>query len=486
MENIQYSRFYKKPHFILSLILLVFFLKGVFLSVLFPMFKGQDESRHYNTIQYLAEPKEKTWPITSGKENPRRENDRLDTYNFSEEIKETVKAADLNFTRGNSYEKTSFTESFNGKNEKEINSMIWKPYNKNYPLDIVTGGLYHKLALQIEKLFGDQSILVRFYSIRIFSVLLGTATIFLSYFIAKNSGFSSRNSSIIAAIVAFQPKFSAYLTNINYDSLLIFLFSAFTLGGIMSLKQGLNWKNGIMLIASIVLGLFTKGTAIALLVAFIFLMAFHLYKKIKERKINLKILAIFAFVSATLAFIFFSNFSLFSLLPFRKGVSLIETANSLFRYISKFNSLASISKNYWGDISWILNNIDNYLIYAIWALEAPAAIGLAFFFLSKKRPDFIPEKKYAVFLLLMLFVLQFGVRIYDWRIFSETGDILLGTPGRYFLPNLASHIILVFIGIGMLFRKEKYLNYFLTAMLILMFSFSMYQIFDIIMPRFYL
>ena len=64
MKNIKDLTFYKNPTFVLILILGVFFLKGVFLATIFPIFGGQDESRHYNTIQYLAEPAEKTWEHT--------------------------------------------------------------------------------------------------------------------------------------------------------------------------------------------------------------------------------------------------------------------------------------------------------------------------------------------------------------------------------------------------------------------------------------
>ncbi len=86
----------------------------------------------------------------------------------------------------------------------------------------------------------------------------------------------------------------------------------------------------------------------------------------------------------------------------------------------------------------------------------------------------------------MIFVLQFSIRLYDWRVLNDLGEILLGTPGRYFLPNLAAHLILVATGLGYLLRQEKYLEKVLTAGLILMFFFAFYQIFNVILPRFYL
>jgi hypothetical protein len=90
---------------------------------------------------------------------------------------------------------------------------------------------------------------------------------------------------------------------------------------------------------------------------------------------------------------------------------------------------------------------------------------------------------------MMLVILQLGIRTADWTVFKSTGSLDLGTPGRYFLPNITTHIILVFTGFGALFgylKKEKYFNYSLLAGLILMMTFMLYIIFDVIILRFYL
>ena len=91
-----------------------------------------------------------------------------------------------------------------------------------------------------------------------------------------------------------------------------------------------------------------------------------------------------------------------------------------------------------------------------------------------------------MFFLLMVIALQAGIRFYDWKIFARTGALELGTPGRYFLPNMAAHIALLFTGLGMVFRKKEYFDISLLVGLLLMFSFSLYLIFDVVMPRYYL
>ena len=172
------NNFIKKPGFILALILAGFFFKGVFIATLFPIFTGQDEARHYNTVQFLAEPKEKTWPITPRPIIPDKAT--IADYNFSEEIREAGAAADFDLFRHAMYDTSAFSDSngYDGKNETLIDEMPWQRYNNLSPPDTAGKSLYHQLASLIEKAFASSSILVRFFSVRIFSVLLGTLTVF--------------------------------------------------------------------------------------------------------------------------------------------------------------------------------------------------------------------------------------------------------------------------------------------------------------------
>ena len=498
MKNFQSLTFWKKPSIILALILAVFFLKGVFLAILFPIFSGQDEARHYNTIQYLAEPKN---AVLNTEKDPRTNNnslvdkDNFDTYNFSEEIQKVSAAANVNILRGDIFNTQIFSDNFDGQNEGAINSNDWKPYNYYSNPDIASGGysLYHKIASQIEKFFSAQNMLVRFYLIRIFSVLLGAFAILLSYFIAKTIGFSSKHALLLAAIISFQPKFSIYFTNINYDVLLIPMFFLFTLAGAYALKKGLNWKNLLLLIFSIVVAVQTKPTGYILAVIFIALIAYLLYEKVRLKTKRLKYsiygLSFFAFFS--IVYYLYSHFLVTSL-------SLGETITSISDYISRtitFSKFVLPSETYWGTLSWtnslILNNVTNL----IFIIETAAIIGLGPLLFSKKLslkyPNFLPAKKYILFLIGMLAVLQFGIRTADWHVFNQIGGMKmsLGTPGRYFLPNLAAHIILVFTGIGALlayFKKEKYFDYSLITGLILMMTLMLYTIFDVMLLRFYL
>ncbi|MDR3558857.1 MAG: glycosyltransferase family 39 protein, partial [Candidatus Pacebacteria bacterium] len=252
----------KKPSFILALILLVFFLKGVFLATVYPMFTGQDEARHYNTIQYLVQPSGLNLPLND--RYAKTNNDNFSDYNFSQEILQVGQASGIDRLRSDIFNTINFSSGYNGRNEAAIDSNGWKPYNYFSYRDIALPGLYHQLGAAIEKAFANQNILVRFYSIRIFSVLLGTLAILFAYLIAENVGFPAEYALLLTAIVAFQPKLSDYFTNINYDALLIPMFFLFTLGGVLALKNGLNWKNFSVMLLAAVAATLTKGTGLIL------------------------------------------------------------------------------------------------------------------------------------------------------------------------------------------------------------------------------
>jgi hypothetical protein len=480
------TAFLKKPGFVLVLILATFFLKGVFIATIFPIFSGQDETRHYNTIQYLAEPKEKTWPIQ--KDVKQTGGGGIAVNNFSEEIRGVGGLTDLSAYRKELFLKQMFTTSYDGKNEDIINQQIWKPYNELYPPNIADSGnsFYHLMVSYIEKIFSHKSILFRFFIERIFSVILGTLGILFVYLIVKNIGFESKNSLIMTAIISFQPKISTYFTNISYDALLIPLFFLFTLGGVLSIKNGINWKNVSLMLIAAILGPLTKGTGIILLGSFILLMVFHsynFYKNTSDKKRVKKYFLVSLALVILAIIIFFKIYSLSTILP-----SSGDTKKSVADYLSTSLTVGRLglsSRTYWGALDWTANDHLGAIINTIWVIEIISAIGLVWFFFSKKKPEYLPEKKYVIFLIAMVVALQLGIRYYDCKIFMERGSLDLGTPGRYFLPNIAAHIALVFTGLGMLLRKEKYFRASLIISFLLVFSYCLYMIFDVVMPRFY-
>ena len=476
----------RHPAFLISVLLAAFFFKGVFLATLFPIFTGQDEARHYNIIQHVNEiavPEDQRIPRGHAKNK-----ESFSDYNFSEEILRTGQASGIDAFRSGIYNTTDFSDGYNGKNERTITERTWRPVNFYNPPDVGGGpSLYHTLAAKIESALSDQNILVRFYVIRIFSVLLGMLAVLFAFLIARTIGFDAFVSTLMAALVAFQPKFSMYTTNINYDTLLIPLFFLFTLGGVMSLRDGLNWKNISIMIFSLTLSVLTKGTGIILFVSFLGIIGFHLFKKAKNPKKLFVSAVLFIGVFLLSNALFETKYSLREFIPFKGSVG--TTFASLGNYLEKSltpGRLALSSRTYWGALGWNNDIITSHFTDMLWVVQEIAAIGIILFLFTTKKPDFLPEKQHMLFLLAMILALQLGIRLADWNVFASTGALDLGTPGRYFLPNLASHIILVFIGLGMLLgTRERFRNVLLGGVILMCF-FSIFLTFDVILPRFYL
>lgn len=491
MAKIQLLAFVKKPAFILSLLCLVFFLKGVFLAALYPLFFGPDEAKHYNTIQYLSEPKEKNWAINEIGQNI--DNKKIETYNFTEEIEKTALAVNFDDVRWKTHISAPFSREWIGQNEREINEANRSRLNKDYPPSLVgKTKLYHSLASQIEKFFSDNNLFTRFYAIRIFSVLIGTICLLLFYLTAKTSGFSPKNSLLITAIIAFQPGFSTAASFVNYDILLILAFSLFILGMVLLVKKGLGAASAALVISGVIIGIFAKGTAIVLLpviAALAFMIAYR--KNISKKKIFWYILATTA-ILAVLVVMFEQNFSL-------KRIALLSNqdieqsqksiSDSTREYIAEsFSSgrMELTSVMYWGNHRWNNETFSQVVTKAIWLVEALAALGVLTFLLYSKKMDFLPEKRVIILMIIILLALQIGVRFYDWKVFYKTDDFALGAAGRYFMPNIIAHFIVVFSGIGVVLRRNDYFELALKITLILMATFSLYSIFNMIIPRFYL
>lgn len=490
----------KKPLFWLFVLLSVFILKGVFMAALLPIFQAPDEQVHYATIQYRTEPKEKTWPITKLE---KRSNDGADisTYGFSEETIRSAQAAQFDKVKFQNENTQEFSQSDVGVNEDEIIRSDWKRYVDTYPINTSgTTSVYYDLGVGIERWLADESILTRFFSIRLLSVAFGAAIVLLSYLTAKKVGFTDRNSLIAATLVAFQPMLSATAAQVNIDIALILAFSLFIYAAISLLKSGFSIRDNVLLVSSIVLGFFSKGPGVTLIVAALPLIAFLTYERFRP---NLHKLFWQIFLSGSLLItsilLFVPQAYLISITNLSAVSKFDSPLESLSAYIDKTINIDAFrwsALSYWGNFGWLDTSIGENVFNLIWTIEIIALIGLVLYLIPwrpKRFPaclsgirDFLPAKRSIIALLLLSLALELAIRFYDWRIFDAYAKILIGTPGRYFLPNIIAHFALLATGLGFFCRSRVQFHWLLKILLVLMLLLSSYSLFDIILPRYYL
>ncbi len=507
---------HKSSKFILFIILTAFLFRGIFLVAVFPIFRGQDEARHYNTIQYLANDKKEDCQNKSydkkGKEffvTLKQDKQDLSTYRYSDEIREVALVSQNKQVRGNYYDKIIFANNLSGLGEKKFKQQQHSKTQHLCPPDIASSmfnkdnlGIYHKSLRGVENLLINKNIFIRYDALRIISVLLGIIFLYLAYRIFNTVGFSRRQSLLLTTIISFQPKLAIYFTNINYDVFLIPLWTGFILVGVQILKSGWNFWRSIGLLGLFIFGIMTKPTAVSLLGLGVYLIIYGFWinrKQIKKRKILFSGMGIIFMVSTYL-------------LLQKVGVLRLFTAGFLSdsgMYLAKsFSKIYGSSRDYWGAIGWGGSIWPIIYVRIIWFIEWIAWFGLGLFFVCLWVKNFAKvqslqfckgwtfaklQKKYLWFMLVSILALQVGIRLADWKVFVESGSLVLGTPGRYWLPSIVPHFVLLAMGLksvwGFLKNKrlrEKYFELSLLAFLVLMILYWSYEVADVIIPRFYL
>ncbi|MBP6889589.1 MAG: glycosyltransferase family 39 protein [Candidatus Moranbacteria bacterium] len=470
----------------LGLIVAVFIIKGILLSFLIPVFQNPDEQIHYGTVQYWAEPTERNWVIqNNGKRNTVSSD--ISTYGLSEEIIHAAQSTQFDEIK---FEKQNIQNFSDTDSEKEILQNNRKHYVEVYPTNTSgTKSVYYLFAAWLERLFSDESIFTRIFVMRFLTVLFGLGVIILAYVTAKKIGFSENLSLLFTTLIAFQPMLSITGAQVNIDIALIFAFSLFFYAGV-SLMKDLEWKYVLLIIFSALMGLFSKGPGIVLVVLLYPLFTWFAYQKLPLSK---KRFATFFIVTtlllATLLFLVVPKSYFVSITNFTAQSKFSSPLESTKKYLDQTLSLGEIrdtSLSYWGHFGWLDNAIPHWSLSIITFITFFGFIGTIWYLFSQKQVPCLPEKKYLVLSLGMILALQIAIRFYDWRVYDYTGEILIGQPGRYFLPNIIAHLLIVITGIGFFLRQKTRFIFVIKILALSMILLQLHAIVNVIIPRYYL
>ncbi|MEI6587712.1 MAG: phospholipid carrier-dependent glycosyltransferase [Candidatus Moraniibacteriota bacterium] len=515
--------FCQKPSFLLGSILFVFLLKGLVFALLIPVFQGSDEYIHYATVQHLAEPKDKTWPITTSQRQTQDTKD-IPNYHFTDEIIAFSQLTESWNLSGEPHNRQVFDPALITKNEKEMCSGKYAPHISTYPPDIVTGtNLAHQIASAGEKLMVKKDFFFRYFTLRFLAIFYGIITLLCAYFIAIWSGIKKKHALLITGIIAFQPMFTATTAIINYDPLLIALFSLFLLCGTSILVHGPRYLNFLGLFLFALSAILTKGTGGILLILAIGLVIwvlrryFKLLNRMQKGTIFLVLIALFVLLLFFSPLNYTSTFSVFK----RADVG-SALANYFSNNIFDWGKVERTQVTYWGTFGWLDTQIHPLVLYSIILIELSSFLGLLLLVLYQFRnwrplqkltalleksqkflptifsrsyskiknnitaeKTFLPKPELLIFFTISTIILQLAIRFYDWvGIFSNGEGV--GLPGRYFLPNIIPHFIFLATGFGAWSKNARVFEIILKIIFLLMVLLSLYAIFLIIIPRYYL
>lgn len=483
----------KNPLFWLLILVIVFIIKGTIVNIFMPFFQGPDEAIHFAQMERWAEPQIPNWPITLDAEYlDNLTSTDIRTHHFPEEIIQTGYLTQFDEVKSQKENRQLFTDTVTGLNEQKILTGNWKQFLDIYPPTTSdTWSIYYLFGSKIEKLFNEYSIFFRFFTIRLLSVILGAGVVALSYFTSRKIKFSSWISILFASILTFQPMFVQTASIINYDIAIIFSFSLFLYAGVSLLRQGFSWFPFSLFILSIILGIASKGPGIVLVIISIPLLMTLTYRHFHPNKRrfywgvlltgSLGIALAFLFVPATYLA------SITNLTATSKFDSPLQSIGSYLEKTIDTGPLRNTAGSYWGNFGWLDTPIPGWMLSLIIYICVIGLVGALWYIFSKReRPTFLPERQYILFFLVTMIALQLAIRFYDWRIFDATGQIVIGQPGRYFLPNLIAFLAVVVTGLGFLMRKERRFILVMQVLALSMILMQLHTIVNVILPRYYL
>jgi 4-amino-4-deoxy-L-arabinose transferase-like glycosyltransferase len=359
------------------------------------------------------------------------------------------------------------------------------------PTRVSFDSIIYRLNGVVENIFSDSSIFTRVFLMRLVSLVFGCGIILVGYLIFLEVGLKKKHSLLLTSVVSFQPMLSMSASTINYDIVFIFSFALFSLASIRIINKKFHWKNFALFVFSFFLALYSKGTGLIVVpisVLLVVYLLFHVNQKISFYKKS-AILVSILFFSIVFLFAFPDN-KISSTVKMGSSNAFSSISDSFSEYSEKTLNLDQFLRtntSYWGNFGWLDSNLPKNLIIFISFFELLGFVGfLLFIIMVKSKKILSVNKKSLLFLLFLVVLLQLGIRFWDWKFFYEHGNLGIGTPGRYFLPNIVAHFLFVTIGFGFLLRKEAFFNLFLKIALIFSILLFFYSTFLILIPRYYL
>ncbi len=465
--------------FILTLIIATFIVKGLFFSTLFPMFQGPDEPIHYNTIHNTAQ------IVIPPSTNYR------DVSQFDEEITTTLQKISFAHVLKNSRNTTPFSETSTGRNEPDIRVAQWRRTSTNSHKRVVKHTpLYSTIGALSERALSTQSIIERFFAMRFIGILFGASIVIIAYHIARTVGLGRTTALLIAAALSFHPMFTFMSGIVNPDILFFLTFSLFLLISTYTLRYGWRWYTAPLLIITVPLVLFSKATGIIVVPLALMLTAYCTYRTLRNHyhiSNQTAALVILFCVGVTIATTLSFEIIRTTIAGAMRTRAFPSIGDSILSYLQKSIShkhLAFTNTSYWGNFGWLTIAIPEWSRRAFALTDIAASIGLILYFFSKKHHSTI-HKSAIIFLIIAIVTLQFTIRFYDWSAYKNA-DGGIGTPGRYFLPNIAAHFTLIAVGFVGLFRTERRARIALLAFFLTLIITFLITTFTRIIPYYYL
>jgi len=420
---------------------------SLFWSFLVPLWHFPDEQAHFAHVAFIAEGND------------------LDRHGrYSDMNEEIYRSLEILGTKRDEFGNNKFTfhpeyrlpysQTLIGPEEAMINNL---PQESRKNLSIRESAyyphFYYQISAGIYRLFYQQNLFIRVFSLRLFWLLAHWLMIYLVYRIAEQV-FGKRHLLVLTATVltAMQPMLSFVSSGVTSDNLHNLLFTAVIWFGLSIIERN-RLSDWIGLAFVFGLGIINKpqfGIALAVILPVI------IYRLIKTPKQTIKQLLVLP-LAVLLALILAPARTKHLLeILFSGSLPYLSAEKNLvlpdYRLITHAvwtikHTIAEVIPWYWGVFNWLGVVLPRWVNRVLMRLLLAAGLGLVIYLvrvIRRRRLEMADVK--ISFIAWTAIIYYLLLLIWDWNFTRENG-FPFGFQGRYYFPVIASHMILLVLGI---------------------------------------
>lgn len=429
-------------------LLLATFFKGIVWSGIVPLWHFPDEQAHFAQLQNIAE--ERFTRFTGASTSREIYESELLLGTFRDERGNNL------FTFHPEYN-ILYTKSFWGFAEGKINALPLSS-RKEQAIAEATGYplLYYSLGAIPYLLFYKASLITRVFAVRLLSVLVTVATVWLTYKIGRIVFKKELFALSLGILVSFQPMFTFAESGVNSDVLLNFFFTMFIWAALLVFEKP-NPRNIGLVILSLGGGLLSKSQVVIAAILAIFPLAVTLRKLLSQRKEDFPAKRILFLLTSVLILTYtvvrwgrldqISGF--ISAGPTKIEVRLGEHLLWTLRH-----TIAEVLPWYWGVFKWLGVVLPRWVNRVQMRLLLVGGLGLVVWLIQRIRQKSWERQDWLVVWLGVVTGSYFlAVTLWNWQ-FRIAYGFPFGVQGRYFFPTITAHMALIIVGLTSLVPRK--------------------------------
>lgn len=308
--------------------------------------------------------------------------------------------------------------------------------------------LYYAPAAALYRILSGENLLVRVFSVRLWSLILFVINVYLVIKLGKLI-FTSQSvyPYILGILVGYQPMMVFSNVGVTSDTLGNTLFTVFLYLCTAIITRGISLSKLLAVASTISISLYVKPQFIVVIPLLVVVLLFYLLRYFRHTNV-LKLGCLVFFITCFLIFVLYAlrngpssmimhiinNLDLGSLLTFTREYTLSHTIREVLPW-------------YWGVYDWLGVTYPRLVHRVINRILLICLVGFSLWLVRVMRNKILTNRRVLSVWFLMISVIFFyaGIATYDWLLWFVT-TYPLAVQGRYLFPTIAAHMVILTIG----------------------------------------